>query len=330
MYIPIKGVVNRIPLKKIDLKFFLTIFGIFFISLVFVSCAVNLSSRKALVEENWFDQKNTFTVWAMSDIHVKDQAQREVFENAIDDMNKYVPGIDMALVSGDVVDKAKKESFDLYLQTRDLSDVKEWYEIIGSNHDFRPDGGELFRENIREEVHYTVEKGNILFIFMSDSGTGVERTTGFSDDLFNWWEDLVVNNQDKIIIVVTHPPLKGSGILFTDSGHHYILDSERFTGIMARYNIDLWLSGHLHLHQAAPKTIVRQDHLNSTEFIHVSSIMPDLGGIKQSESRTLTFVCGSRNVLIRARNHKRKSFVPALDQVVELSKPFECDELIEN
>ncbi|MGI9533458.1 MAG: metallophosphoesterase family protein [Thermodesulfobacteriota bacterium] len=330
MKLSIKGIFRKIYFNKLRVKPLFKILEIAIFSLVFVSCAVSLSSRKALVQEQWFDQKNTFTVWAISDTHVKDEVNSQNLENAIEDMNKYVPGIDMVLVSGDVVDQAKKESIDLYLETRALSDVIEWYEIVGSNHDFRPDGGQLFRENIREDVHYTVQKGNILFIFMSDSGTGAERPTGFSDELFNWWKDIVINNQDKIIVVVTHPPLKGSDILFTSTGHHYILNSERFISILARYNVDLWLSGHLHIHQSAPKTIVRQEHLKGTVFIHLSSIIPDLGGFKQSESRTLTFVCGSRNVLVRSRNHKRKSFVPALDKVIELSKPFECGELIQN
>ena len=290
------------------------------------SCAINFSLQRDLKLENWFDKKNTFAIWAMSDTHVADIKRTEDFKNAIEDINMNLPGIDMAIVSGDVVDRAVEQSFKLYLKTRESSYIKDWHEIIGSNHDFRSDGGQLFRKYIRENVHYTVQKGNLLFIFMSDSGTGVQRTTGFSDELFNWWKEIVINNQDKIIVVVTHPPLKGSGIFFSSFGHHHILNSERFTDLLEQYRIDIWLSGHLHMQQSVPRTIVTKDNLNGAVFIHISSIIPNFMGIKQSESRTLTFVCGSRNVLVRSRNHKRRVFNKAQAKVIELSKPFECED----
>jgi hypothetical protein len=72
-------------------------------------------------------------------------------------------------------------------------------------------------------------------------------------------------------------------------------------------------------------TLVRKKDLNGTVFIQLSSIRPDLGGIKEPESRVLTFACGSDKVLVRSRNHERHIFTPGLDKVITLSKPYECD-----
>jgi hypothetical protein len=53
-----------------------------------------------------------------------------------------------------------------------------------------------------EKPDYTVEKGNILFIFMSNEDKG--KATVISDETFKWWKNLVINNQDKIIVTITH------------------------------------------------------------------------------------------------------------------------------
>jgi hypothetical protein len=48
-------------------------------------------------------------------------------------------------------------------------------------------------------------------------------------------------------------------------------------------------------------------------------------GIKEPESRVLTFACGSDKLLVRSRNHQRYFYTPGLDEVITLSKPYECD-----
>jgi hypothetical protein len=44
-------------------------------------------------------------------------------------------------------------------------------------------------------------------------------------------------------------------------------------------------------------------------------------GMKEPESRLITFACGSDKVLVRSRNHNLRSFMPGLDKVFTLSKP---------
>jgi len=285
------------------------------------SCYIGYTSGDELSWANWFDSENTLTLWALADIQPRNRGHEEAFEIAITDINDNVPNIDLAIVAGDIVNETKEETFDWYVQTRDGSYIEEWYEIIG-NHDLKTDRGKLFREKLREEVNYSVLKGNILFIFMSDSQRG--KPTEISDEVFNWWKDLVVNNQDKIIVVTTHAPLEDSGIPFSSFRDRQIINSERFDEVLKEYQVDLWLSGHLHLPHGMMNNIVEKDKFDGTIFVHISSIRPEIMGLKESESRLLTFVCGSDKVLIRVRNHKDGRFLPNQDRIFTLSKEYEC------
>ena len=285
------------------------------------SCYVGYTSGEELTQANWFDSKNTLTLWALADIQPTNRGHEEAFEIAITDINDNVPNVDLAIVAGDIVNQSDEETFDWYVRTRDNSYIQEWYEIIG-NHDLKTDMGQLFREKLREETNYSVLKGNILFIFMSDSQRG--KATEISKEIFNWWKDLVVNNRDKIIVVTTHAPLEDSGIPFSSFRDRQVIDSERFTQVLKKYRVDLWLSGHLHLPHGMMNNIVEKDKYEGTIFVHISSIRPEIMGLKESESRLLTFACGSDKVLIRVRNHKDGRFLPNQDRVFALSKKYEC------
>jgi len=265
-----------------------------FLLLIQSSCYIGYTSGDELTEANWFNSKDTLTVWALADIQPTSRGHEEAFEIAITDINDYVPNIDLAIVAGDIVNQTDEETFDWYVQARNNSYIEEWYEIIG-NHDLKTDMGKLFREKLREKVNYSVLRGNILFIFMSDSQRG--KATEISDEVFNWWKALVANNQDKIIVVTTHAPLEDSGIPFSSFRDRQIINSKRFT---------------------------EKDKYEGTIFVHISSIRPEIMGLKESESRLLTFACGSDKVLIRVRNHKDGRFIPNQDRVFTLSKEYGC------
>jgi len=290
--------------------------------LIQTSCYVGYSSGDEYTEANWFNSERTLTIWALADIQPTNRGHEEAFELAIIDMNDNVPNIDLAIVAGDIVNETTEETFDWYVQTRNTSFIEEWYEIIG-NHDLKTDRGKLFREKLREEVNYSILKDNILFIFMSDSERG--KATEISDETFTWWKNLVINNQDKIIVVTTHAPLEDSGIPFSSFRDRQVINSERFTNVLKEYQVDLWLSGHLHLPHAIMNNIVEKDKFEGTIFVHISSIRPELIGLKESESRVLTFACGSDQVLIRSRNHENGVFVPNHDRVFQLSKKYICN-----
>ncbi|MEW6143857.1 MAG: metallophosphoesterase [Thermodesulfobacteriota bacterium] len=286
------------------------------------SCQVGPSTGKELAAADWYVPDETLTVWALSDTHIKYEGSTKPFRNAVADINENVPDVDMAFNAGDVVHFPREVSYDLYIEAREKSYIREWHEIIG-NHDYKTDKGQIFQAKLKEKPHYTVEKGNILFIFMSNEDRG--KATVISDETFEWWKDLVINNQDKIIVTVTHAPLKGSGITFSGLKARQITDSKRFREVLREYKVDLWFSGHLHMPQELFGMIVKQKKLNGTVFIEISSIRPDLGGIKEPQSRVLTFACGSDKMLVRSRNHERRFFTPGLDKVITLSKPYECD-----
>ncbi len=198
-----------------------------------------------------------------------------------------------------------------------LSYIKEWYEIAG-NHDVK-DGGMLYRKKIKSNLHYSFTKGNILFIFMSDEKRSKE--TNISDETFRWWQDLVVNNQDKIIVVVTHAPLKNTLPISTWKIRQ-IKDSERFKEVMKDYRVDVWLSGHIHFPNNFPGDVTALDR---TVFVDVSAIRNDFFRSSDIESRILVFLCGSDNLFVRSRNHYREKYDNELDTVLKLSKEYKCE-----
>ena len=271
-------------------------------------------------DEIWNDPRRAFKIWVLSDIQPRNDTDKDVFREAIADVNSNIPGIEMAIVAGDIANRAKPATYDWYLSARELSYIKDWNEIAG-NHDLKTDLGRLFRASIKQQFNYSLQKGNILFIFMSDEERG--KPTGISDETYNWWKGLVINNQDKIIVVVTHAPLEGSGIPFSRFRDRQIIGSERFTEVLKRYKVDLWVSGHLHLpHYLAD--MERNNDYSGTIFLNVSSIRPEFLGIKNSESRVITFLCDWDYVLIQSRNHAEKRFDEDLSSVYQLSKKYRC------
>lgn len=285
------------------------------------SCYAGNTSGLITKDEIWNDPERTFKIWVLSDIQPRNSNDKEVFKDAITDVNNHIPGIDMAIVAGDISNKGKSKTYDWYLSARELSYIKDWNEI-GGNHDLKTDLGKFFLEDIKPNFHYSLTRGNILFIFMSDEQRG--KPTEISDETFNWWKELVINNQDKIIVVVTHAPLEASGIPFSGLRDRQVIDSGRFTEVLKKYKVDLWLSGHLHLPHYLANT-VQNEQYNGTVFVNISSIRPEFLHIKNSESRVITFVCGWDYVLVQARDHDSKQFDENLSSVYQLSKKYTCE-----
>ena len=280
-----------------------------------------LSCSKTVVRDTVSKDKNILRVWALADIQPKNSRHRNSFTRAINDINNNVPNIKFSIVAGDIVNKATSEAFDWYLKERNKSYIGTWYEIIG-NHDLKYDEGKLFREKLREETHYSKLHGNLLFIFLSDEAMG--KPTEINDDTFEWWKDLVINNQDKIIIVVSHAPLKGSKIPFSTLHDRQILRSKRFRKVLKEYKVDLWLSSHLHLPHEFTNTLNRNSKLNNTVFLHISSIRPEVLGLKRSQSRVLDFYCNKDKVVIKSRDHDRRRWSNKLEREITTSKKVIC------
>ncbi|MER3445845.1 MAG: hypothetical protein C4291_02960 [Candidatus Dadabacteria bacterium] len=57
----------------------------------------------------------------------------------------------------------------------------------------------------------------------------------------------------------------------------------------------------------------------------VAGIRTEALSLKQSESRVITFICGSNRVLVRSRNHTEEKWNKNLDTVFRLSKKYKYE-----
>ncbi len=257
-----------------------------------------------------------FVVWMLSDIQPPTKAERRFFEQAITDVNEHLAQVDIAVIAGDLMkSRSQDEDFAWFLGTRNRSKVHRWYEIAG-NHDAR--SMPLFRQYFPRPSSYGVELGNILLLLLSDESPSSE--TNISDEAFQWWRDMVLRNQDRIIITVTHGQLENSGLLGSSFASRQIAGSKRFEKVLQEARVAVWASGHTHLSQGLPGTVNVQDKLGGTCFVNVSAI--DTGPFGASQSRFLVFEEGSDRLLIRSRNHSLGRFDEGLDVVLTLGKPF--------
>ncbi|MBW2658920.1 MAG: metallophosphoesterase, partial [Deltaproteobacteria bacterium] len=214
--------------------------------------------------------------------------------------------------------RSRSEAFEWFLETRGRSYIRDWYEIAG-NHDVR--SGELFWQYIKKPSHYGVRVGNILLLLLSDES--VASRTDISDETFAWWRESVIQNQGKIIVTITHAPLRHSGLFTSFLASRRINDSPRFEQVLEKYRVAVWGSGHSHLPQGMAGTISIQPRLGGTCFINVSAIRED--SFMDSQSRFLIFKEGSDSVWIRSRNHSKNRFDPGLDVRFKLDKRFVWD-----
>ncbi len=262
------------------------------------------------------DEKQHFVVWMLSDIQPPTIPERVSFERAIQDVNDNVDQVNLGVIAGDLLKgRSQDEAFRWFLATRERSKIKDWYEIAG-NHDIR--SGTLFWQYFSHPSYYAVEVGNILFLFMSDEST--DSKTDLSDATFSWWRKMVIENQDHIIITVTHAQLRQSGLLGSIVPSRVIAGSERFEQVLKKFRVALWASGHSHLPQSLSETVSIQKKLGGTFFINVSCIYEDT--LMDSQSRFFYFENGSDILWIRSRNHTRGRFDTELDIPLQLDRPF--------
>lgn len=289
-----------------------------FLLLSLTGSTCSRSSEKPLVD---ISGESVFRVWALADIQPRNTEERNAFDKAVQDVNNNIRDVDIAIVAGDIASRPDNGLYEWYNETKNNSYVDTWYEIIG-NHDLKDDDGSSFRKNVRDKADYKTVHGNLLFIFLSDSRKG--KPTEIGDDTFAWWKKTVINNQDKVIIVVTHAPLEGSSIPFSSFRDRQIKDSGRFKEVIEKYSVDVWLSGHLHIPNAFTNTVVRKKNFADTIFVHISSIRPELMGLKNSESRFITFYCNHNRIRIDSRDHDSGKWHYDLVKEFEISKNVQC------
>lgn len=260
---------------------------------------------------------NYCIIWSHSDIQPRDFSDRESYETAVQDIIDNIPKPDIAIVAGDIVhQKDSAEDFKWFLKTRERAEIKEWYEITG-NHDMKD--YKNYMKYINKPPYYSVTRGNILMLFMSDENR--HPPTFISDEAFRWWKKQVIENQDKIIITITHAYLKHSGLFLADKVEsRTILDSERFEDVLRKYRVDLWLSGHTHIPSVFGFNETKIKEFNNTVFINISRIRRDMGF--NPESRIIFLKKNSPVMLIKTRDHDEKIYIKNREILINL--PFNC------
>lgn len=264
-----------------------------------------------------------FIIWVLSDIQPKTDDQMNNFPVAVNDIVKNVGRLDMAITAGDIPEFNKSgHLYDWYLETRKPVQTAAWFEIAG-NHDLK--NLKSYQEKINPDLYYAVRAGNILFIFLSNSEKG--SATVIPDDVVRWWKELVINNQDKIIITVSHATLKHSGLIQSrlKIKRLYIRDSGRFEKVMKKYRVDIWISGHSHLPGYLPYTDNKCDELNGTVFMDTGAIRKDF--MTDVESRILIFTRGSNIFTIKHRLHEEESYAESRERQYVLPFPFIINEM---
>ncbi|HSV98172.1 MAG TPA: metallophosphoesterase [Spirochaetota bacterium] len=270
-------------------------------ALCLAGAACHASAKR---ESNWEKSPEVFRIWAHSDIQPLDEGEFFHYETAVDDIARNLPGIDLALVAGDIV-YAKKDADRFYrwfLDSRKKAGIPLWFEIAG-NHEARD--LETYQRNIGKPLHYAVTIDNVLIILMSDE----KRTpqSEISQTTFEWWKGLVATNQDKIIITVTHACLAGSGLPSSLFPTMRLASSKRFERVLKEYPVDLWISGHNHMASSIISKFSRPRAFPRTLFVEVASI--HLTAVSGIESYIFEFRDGSVDCRVLTRDHQSARFV---------------------
>lgn len=202
---------------------------------------------------------------------------------------------------------------------------------------------------------YSFQTGNILFLMLSDinepsqslgrGDLGGNPGGVVSGETFAWWQKMVQEHPDEIIISAHHYMLKETTVASGPwegmnkdangnwcSGFHgykplgtpqgasflYFVDSKPDSGAFEHFlsehpgAVDLWLGGHTH---AGPDTVIRgRSHVESkwgTHFINAAALTRHHGVINHPnppKSRLLTFTEGSPEVRVQCYIHSNEFF----------------------
>ena len=139
---------------------------------------------------------------------------------------------------------------------------------MAGNHDQKD--YENYKKYINMPLHYSVRMGNILILCLSDENLKAE--TEISDKAFHWWKNMVINNQNSIIITMTHGYVKRSWLLGAIIPSRNIRNSHRFSDVLEKYKVDIWLCGHAHIAHSLKGSIKIAPELKGTLFINVGAI----------------------------------------------------------
>ncbi len=282
--------------------------------------AAGCDAKQALIGKNLTGTTGSLVIWAHSDIQPYGPREYWHYETAIKDVRRHIKGITMALVAGDIVMFSKSpQDYEWFLKAREAAGIPHWFEIAG-NHDAKD--FPVFGKYFTRPLNYAVTVGNILVLLMSDENKSPD--SDISPMTFDWWKTMVENNQDRIIITVTHAHLKESNLAASSIPTMIIRDGERFVEVLKKHRVDVWISGHTHMPYYVPGKTNAVKELGGTLFMDVASIKKDFF-MDTIDSRILIFEPGSNVMTMHVRDHEKQQFVDGLSLNFKMSRAFAWD-----
>jgi len=292
-------------------------FRLYIISAVLVIISVSCSYEKQTLKDTDV-RDDFFLIWSLSDIQPRYFSDREGFDLAVSDVKRNLMKPDMAIVAGDIIHSRENAVVDYqwYVKTKEQAGVDYWFEITG-NHDMKD--YESYKKYINKPLHYSVNVGNMLMLFMSDQDRHPPQY--ISDETFDWWKKQVIENQDKIIVTITHAYPKHSGLFMAKHiESRTILHSERFEEVLKKYRVDLWLAAHTHIPSFFGQNENRVEEFNNTTFINISRIRRDFNF--NPESRVIILKNNSPVMIIKTRDHDDEKYIKRREIVINLPINF--------
>jgi len=194
---------------------------------------------------------NTYKVFVIADTHFDNSNTSFDWSNILEQRLDNMYGqYDLGLILGDIVSEQNNLDeiieFDAILNNKNLD---ENFLIITGNHDTLYGGGEksvdpYYLNNISPTgTHNFVKRvGNILFIMIGDEGcdSGDGSYGLCSRTTYEWFDRIVSENQDKIIVVSSH---EQPAIISNVEALSFSAD---FVETLKNYNVNVWLYGHTH------------------------------------------------------------------------------------
>ncbi|MEM2899841.1 MAG: metallophosphoesterase [Thermoplasmata archaeon] len=201
------------------------------------------------------EERNNFSIIIFGDVHhgEKEPWHDTVFEEIVNEIRSKRP--DFSVITGDMIsaedDNTKNcTKYYGYILGKMKSTTRAWYAVEG-NHDVETEEGRLgFKKYISEREYFAVDKGDILFVFLS---TEIEGEEGFvGDTQLDWLETVLKNSTEKYKFIFLHrPPFDYSSPDVYPNGHGWLNLSlrDRFSDLVSETNVTAVFSGHQHMYR---------------------------------------------------------------------------------
>jgi len=253
-------------------------------------------------------------VWAMADSHIGCAGRANDGRDGgawlklcLDDLRERVEpkdgAVDYVAALGDLTHNAgPADELKRYVQIRNQSHLKRWYELAG-NHDFAAVPSGRWRRIIRRPPRYALIDGTLAWFFLSaeqgKSDGRVCRATA------KWLKEAVARHQDKRnIVVCSHQAVWGTVTGSSDSGaalnHRGLVRN-----VISQVRIDLWLCGHIHGGRRNARYVARRDR---TTYVNVAAA-GHAYGTGACNGYVLEMAEGANTLRARCRDHDHDRYL---------------------